>query len=766
MRRWAIALLLVFAPGAQAQEGASAIARGAGIPGASEIRVDPDAGSIENALASLEALLAQNDALFLLVVCGDALEGERTQARESAQAGLALCSDLEDAVHGIISQLDAEDRFGEATGDRDRALDDALHLVRTTLPLRAARCAVALAATERGVLARQDGLRAVLDVLNDIDAPSEWAETERLCVSAEAVLVLERWDEAGVLFERAQVSVVPEFPEFYRRSVLRRCGAGLGLCAVERGRPDLARDILEGPELNSPELSVLATDLAWRIARAELAGVTGAERTVVLARAMGRAERAIASTRDAEIARSVREAVIARAARASDASWVLEQLPAIASLGAARRAEIGQGPRQRSEAILAGALARARKDGDPLLRDVEFALASTRLALGMLGPDVTDGGASLLLAVAERHPADDRARSAPLRAAAGAQEWAASHPGHSQWLCDVLERAAEAESDQRTRTQIVGVLAAELASAGDANAMERCLLLVAPADRARIGATSWAKAFDAHPERRDQSARQILRWFPEAGDAPDDLLVARLRAASHVGDDAGVIVTYATIRDTGIALDAPDSRRALEAAVRVREFEVANAILAGLRGEGVPIGEVLESVARPACAELMDARTAFPVTPSRSAQSSSAVVSWAREEAGRDATPALLRCDAWASLLDGHLADARAGFEAVLASQPQDAIALLGLGETLLAAGDDAGAFARFRALAEAERDPALPGRGALIAWTRMLEILSRQNTDGSRTAQIQREAARLLASQSISRCPECAERLRAMSGR
>lgn len=91
---------------------------------------------------------------------------------------------------------------------------------------------------------------------------------------------------------------------------------------------------------------------------------------------------------------------------------------------------------------------------------------------------------------------------------------------------------------------------------------------------------------------------------------------------------------------------------------------------------------------------------------------------------------------------------------------------LRGLGEAAVGAGKDEDAFAAFKQLAadhEARRDYSRP---YWHAWTRMVEILSRQNADGSRTDTIRREAARLELLDSARQQADCVARIRAVNAK
>ncbi len=85
--------------------------------------------------------------------------------------------------------------------------------------------------------------------------------------------------------------------------------------------------------------------------------------------------------------------------------------------------------------------------------------------------------------------------------------------------------------------------------------------------------------------------------------------------------------------------------------------------------------------------------------------------------------------------------------------------------EVLLALDDEAGAFTRFRDIATS-RAAQTEDEGYWHAWTRMLEILERQNSGGSRTQGIRDAVRRLRALPSWGEHTECARRIEAVASR
>lgn len=114
---------------------------------------------------------------------------------------------------------------------------------------------------------------------------------------------------------------------------------------------------------------------------------------------------------------------------------------------------------------------------------------------------------------------------------------------------------------------------------------------------------------------------------------------------------------------------------------------------------------------------------------------------------------------AWSLVLAGDGDGAARIFTALVEAAPTRDL-LRGLGEAKLRGGREADAFAAFKRLAEDPDGAREQSRESWHAWTRMVEILARQNTDGSRSADIRRELARLRALPSAAQHADCIGRL------
>ncbi len=118
---------------------------------------------------------------------------------------------------------------------------------------------------------------------------------------------------------------------------------------------------------------------------------------------------------------------------------------------------------------------------------------------------------------------------------------------------------------------------------------------------------------------------------------------------------------------------------------------------------------------------------------------------------------------AWAQLLAGDASSAAAIFRSLSENAAPTADLLRATGEAALAMNDDEAAFAAFKRLAADLESRKEHTRDYWHSWTRMIEILARQNSDGSRTDTIRRETARLEALESSRRQADCVARIRAI---
>lgn len=119
---------------------------------------------------------------------------------------------------------------------------------------------------------------------------------------------------------------------------------------------------------------------------------------------------------------------------------------------------------------------------------------------------------------------------------------------------------------------------------------------------------------------------------------------------------------------------------------------------------------------------------------------------------------------AWGALLAGNAAAAVPLFESVIAGAGRRADLVRGLAESRLASGDDPAAFAAFRDLSAATTPTGATAAAYFQAWTRMIEILDRQNATGDKSETLAREIRRLRLLKPEPVCPPCAERIEAVA--
>lgn len=122
------------------------------------------------------------------------------------------------------------------------------------------------------------------------------------------------------------------------------------------------------------------------------------------------------------------------------------------------------------------------------------------------------------------------------------------------------------------------------------------------------------------------------------------------------------------------------------------------------------------------------------------------------------ARPAARERCAWGLLLSGDAKSAAEQFRSCIAASGKRIDLLRGLGESLIQSSDDTGAFAAFRDISAAASASGETARDHFQAWARMLEILQRQNADGSKSAMIARESRRLMQLNPAAACEECAQ--------
>jgi hypothetical protein len=97
---------------------------------------------------------------------------------------------------------------------------------------------------------------------------------------------------------------------------------------------------------------------------------------------------------------------------------------------------------------------------------------------------------------------------------------------------------------------------------------------------------------------------------------------------------------------------------------------------------------------------------------------------------------------------------------------PKDSLVGLALAEAMIGLRDDAGAFAILREIATAGENARRYDRAYFRAWARMVQILDRQNADGSRTDAITREVFRIRRAPDLAAYPDLRDLFDALAER
>jgi hypothetical protein len=108
-----------------------------------------------------------------------------------------------------------------------------------------------------------------------------------------------------------------------------------------------------------------------------------------------------------------------------------------------------------------------------------------------------------------------------------------------------------------------------------------------------------------------------------------------------------------------------------------------------------------------------------------------------------------------AASVAGMHAEARRLLAPIHGADPSDSVAGVALADAMIGLGEDAGAFAILRGIATAGESARRYDRAYFRAWARMVQILDRQNGDGSRTSAIAREVFRIRRSPDLAAHPD-----------
>ncbi|MBX3353392.1 MAG: hypothetical protein KF684_10720 [Phycisphaeraceae bacterium] len=665
----------------------------------------------------------------------------------TASVGVLTSSMREQAEAGSQRALRAAARFDEAR-ETVRAVDPALE-ARAALARSRAGITLALstgdAETRRRAVVAASAIRAVPSLLREDEhgaAENAEAEAQRLLCLARLSLLEARALEARVSFTGArQIAQSPR----------AKAEAALGAA--------LATAQTDGPREALRQIDALARDDAWlEIERADaLASILRADAARRIA--LAQAEFADADALRAGAIDAARPYLDLAARGVAGAPG-----PALRSLLVEKAAASG-GPlllrlsREPSDASaferVMRALARETGDDDALRAAILLPGSGVNAqALGAVGPFAGDAlwrlgvsrservddaaaqreAAALLLDFAQRFPDDQRAFGAIAGATASAQRVAIASPGDER-AAALYERTLRAALDDPrsagdARADAWRFELGRLLAAGgrDEEADDALAKVVAGALGVRAAELRLALAERAGDERRvAQRAADLERVAAGAGEDGAPALeraravraAAEVRAAAQTGDEQGAMRAAARLADA-------DPARA----VTILRAEASRLVesLALVDAQGEPFSESHRATARVAAAL------------------GRALVELSGQREGASDGDRVLLARAQRFLGDADAArESAASIERVMQRVGRVPELLAEYAEALRVAGDQPRAFGAYRELSNATR-PDDPRTRAFhwLAWGRMLEILSAQNSDGTRSATIRAQGERL----------------------
>lgn len=705
---------------------------------------------------------------------------------------LAACG-VADAAIAIAARRAAEELGGEAALEVEQ---DAVHAREVVIPLLAARAAV-LVATESESTAQSEALlRRARSMARDIEPVSAWAEAQRGAVTAGASYLLKD-DKSAIEAADAAMRSVAEGDDAETVPTGIALEAALiatAASARSEGYEPARRWLARVDRLNES----MPDDVGFRLALADvrfLAAKRGADETVNQAdrvRLLSEAFRAYEPVvmwedENQEERPWNRERAWWHAARAAESGdFPFEALPLIAITARSRHWTAPTDATKKEAARLFGILERARaREGANEPRGVRAealsAAAGKAWASGV--PDLWWQSPLLYLQLAEEYADEGREAEGLQGALLSASELAKANPRdqasravYTETLRRVHAWPTEAIDRGHARRTLVRLLAEQAANEGNEDAAREAVAVAGAIEsdaEARAAWTDACWAWNALVQRtRDpEDAQALLDAVDEAearvGELTPALAVYRASALLALGraHESGVIADrFGPIWRADSAL-APDG---LEVEVRARvgagdEERAADAARALLALDEARARAVVRELAERAWTEIEPLTRRLEPCPNGAPCATPAQVTalWLARETGLGASALSPSArEGWAHLLAGDTDSAAIAFERVSVGGKLPLFQLMGTAETLRAAGNDTAAFAVYREIAAdtAFADPG--GRDFWRAWTRMLEILARQNEDGSRTETIAREIARLRAMPSAPDHPDCLARL------
>jgi tetratricopeptide (TPR) repeat protein len=729
------------------------------------------------------------------VIIGSAPPESFRTARIACRAVLALCAGAVERLDRAVEAADRATAEGRGAATEDEVAR-ALHLRQVVVPLRGARATVLLALSEREPRARARLAAAALGAAARVEAVSDWSESERLIVSGLALSASERDEEALRVFEKVfSVEAIRE-PEGALSALVVDAALGEAMTLLRLRGPFTARAALlertdaqpfvRGSARDAPSC-LAAIDALFLIAPAEAAAWQDAAKRDDATASPWRAAHALACG----LADAAARAAVYSHVSERPPPVAVDAVPAVARLALVwRRMRAGDAD---AAAILDPIADPNHVPRNPVERDAwQIACAAgegsddpARLArIGALGLAYArccprDEHAEAIVAAGAR-AAEKRLRTARGEAEAEAE---ATLLALLRALAGTDIRVEDARRDSwrlalgRALQSLIrrGPLDASMEHARESAAVLGSVTtsdLFAEADTLLAGAWSGLLRLAQDASIDDPALAAIARRLDDLTDpkhhraASDpwlgDMRAYRGQALVALGRPADALMEMESLLHAD-ALDVAPAlavESAVEALAALERGEDARALM-----RFIPDAEsALTRLSDRAWKRVAPWTTGFMERNASRAPAPMAVFELARAASSDPVRGAAhLGRLGWAYLLNDGPDRAAECFEGALRESPTDTGLRRGLGESRLAAGDDAAAFAAFRAVARVYESRGEHPRDYWLAWARMLDILARRPRTPEGAASIRREIARLRSLDAALDHPDCMVRIRAV---
>lgn len=739
----------------------------------------------------------------LFVLVGAASAEERAVVRERMGELLEVCGAASAQVTEVVEGADRASAFGQQAGARESDRIEAINWRLVVMPLRRARAEVLM-----GAIAEEPGERAkaagrAVAILEGLGVDGAAARAERAVLLGNAMLLSGEWRAARASMQAA-LEVVEE--EEGGGGGLAHVGAeahlGLILAVLaERGparaREEFGRLLRDHPAFRmddggDPLLQVVACCVRYAIERrAALEAGDEAERRAAWVDAVRMFLGLMSSAEVWGHGAAVGAEAMRRVGLLCDDGVPLELLDARVSVAYARRLVKQEGESDRAIGVLRRALERPVGDDDAaeagryeavwmlaglmaqrpeeearieaVERFVEAAevLAGSGAAEKERAGVAVDAACAVAAALLQMGVRSERGMSAVLVALRRAHRDGemVERVGTWRYLLGRLLReealGATATHAMALREEANEVLAASGGSGAHAD------------DRACWRVRVWRDALDDAESGEigigeGSVVAQRLAVAAEAaagmgGACAVEAVVSRARALAWLGEYEAVLEALEAMPEPLGAGDAAEWRGwcAEGEAVRVRSLlsmgrvkDVAAAMEEASRTLGRDARGAVEAGARGVWEGVWGEGRVF-VGDDRvpGADEAAVVLRAASTWAQRHASPASERYErwlGWSLLLDGDTAGALRVLEKHAASHGRTMDAMHPMAEAKLQLGEDEAGFALWRDIIAIKEERGVYDGVYRAGWVRMLEVLARHNTDGSRSETIRREAARL----------------------